>query len=95
MASTEAPTVVFLPEYHFPNDACTVEVSSGKWELSNDTEETAEIQKLKWWHGEGEQTLKVTGVVKKVNAGDGGAVAQEGGYYDQCNQAGWGSCSMM
>lgn len=32
-AADDAPTVVFLPEFHFPRDRCTVEVSSGRWEI--------------------------------------------------------------
>ncbi|KAK3321537.1 glycoside hydrolase family 5 protein [Apodospora peruviana] len=92
MAASEAPTVVFLPDYHFPKDACTVEVSSGKWEISFDEEETALIQRLRWWHGEGEQTLRITGVVKKHNAGEG---AEDAGYYEQCNQGAWGNCTLM
>ncbi|KAJ4293028.1 hypothetical protein N0V88_005692 [Collariella sp. IMI 366227] len=50
-AGPDAPTVVFLPEYHFPKDECVVEVSSGKWEISGDEEETVLVQKLRWWHG--------------------------------------------
>ncbi|KAK1753067.1 glycoside hydrolase [Echria macrotheca] len=90
----DAPTVVFLPEFHFPKDECVVETSSGKWEISIDDEETALIQRLRWWHGDGEQTLRVTGVVKNVN-GDGVAAGEEAGYYEQCNQNGWGNCSIM
>ena len=93
-AGTEAPTVVFLPEFHFPKDACVVEVSSGKWEISSDEDETALLQRLRWWHGEGEQTLIVTGVARKVN-GDGVVATEEAGYYEQCNQGGWGNCVLM
>ncbi|CCC09640.1 hypothetical protein SMACR_03672 [Sordaria macrospora] len=85
-AKPDTPTVVFLPDYHFPKDACQVEVSSGKWEIRSDEEETTSLQKLRWWHGEGEQTLRVTGVVKQVNGASGEGA--EAGYYDQVfNQA--------
>ncbi|KAK0649379.1 glycoside hydrolase family 5 protein [Cercophora newfieldiana] len=93
-ADSAAPTVIFLPEYHFPNDACTVEVSSGKWEISSDEDETALLQRLKWWHGDGEQSILITGVVKKLN-GDGVTGAEEIGYYEACNQGGWGNCRLM
>jgi hypothetical protein len=93
-AEPGAPTVIFLPEYHFPKDACTVEVSSGKWELSSDEDETVLLQKLKWWHGEGDQSVLVTGVVKKLN-GDGVPGAEDVGYYEACNQGGWGNCRLM
>jgi hypothetical protein len=92
VADPDTPTVVFLPEYHFPKDGCSVEVSSGKWEISGDEEEAVLIQRLRWWHGEGEQTLRVSGVVKKHNAGEG---AEDAGYYEQCNQGTWSNCSLM
>ncbi|KAK3346806.1 glycoside hydrolase family 5 protein [Lasiosphaeria hispida] len=95
VAAPDTPTVVFLPEYHFPKDPCTVEVSSGKWEISSDDDETALVQRLKWWHGEGEQSLKVTGLVRKYNVVEGVAGAEEGGYYEQCNSSGWGNCNVM
>ncbi|KAK0721521.1 glycoside hydrolase superfamily [Apiosordaria backusii] len=91
-AETDTPTIVHLPEYHFPKDECIVEVSSGKWEISSDEEESIMLQRLRWWHGEGEQVLKISGVVKKHNIGDG-----EGGYYDQISNAFnfVGSCTVM
>jgi hypothetical protein len=92
VADPDTPTVVFLPEYHFPKDGCSVEVSSGKWEISGDEEEAVLIQRLRWWHGEGEQTLRVSGVVKKHNLGEG---AEDAGYYEQCNQGTWSNCSLM
>ncbi len=95
VAAPDAPTVVFLPEYHFPKDACVVEASSGKWEISNDEEETALVQRLRWWHGEGEQTLRITGVVRKYNAIEGSAATEEAGYYEQCNQGAWTNCNIM
>ncbi|KAL1843587.1 hypothetical protein VTJ49DRAFT_870 [Mycothermus thermophilus] len=91
-ADPDTPTVVFLPPYHFPKDGCSVEVSSGKWEISSDEDETVLIQRLRWWHGEGEQTLRVSGVIQKHNIGEG---AEDAGYYEQCNQGAWSSCSVM
>lgn len=95
VAETDTPTVVMLPEYHFPKDSCLVEVSSGKWEISSDEDESVLLQRFRWWHGEGQQTLKITGVVKKHNA-EGSA--QDAGYYEQCNSAAagsWGNCLIM
>jgi len=83
-APADLPTVVFLPEYHFPKDTCVVEVSSGKWEIGFDEDEAVLLQKLKWWHGDGEQSLKVAGFVRKHNLVDG--ATDEGGYYEQLNQ---------
>lgn len=94
--SENAPTIVFLPQYHFPEDNCTVSVSSGKWELSVDEypEEPSSpaLQRLKWWHGDGEQTLKVNGVVRKHNIPQ--ATDEEAGYLDQCRQQ-YGACNLM
>ncbi len=91
----DAPTVVFLPEFHFPKDTCIVEVTSGKWEISSDDDDDPAVlpQSLKWWHGEGEQTLKVVGMVRKHNFVEG--VSEEGGYYEQFNQWAGLSCALM
>ncbi|KAF2211103.1 glycoside hydrolase family 5 protein [Cercospora zeae-maydis SCOH1-5] len=60
------PTEIFLPEFHFPQGSparTTVETSGGKWEVRTvEDVEGARQQVLRWWHGEGEQKLKVTGV---------------------------------
>ncbi|CAK1359332.1 putative glycosyl hydrolase [Cercospora beticola] len=60
------PTEIFLPEFHFPQGSpsrTTVETSGGKWEIRTiEDVEGARQQVLRWWHGEGEQKLKVTGV---------------------------------
>jgi hypothetical protein len=78
-------TIIFLPEYHFPRDQCTVAVSSGKWEISTDDEDRAWIQKIRWWHEDGKQSLKVTGVVRTRNTHSG--TAEEAGYLEQCQQS--------
>ena len=88
----DAPTVVLLPDYHFPNNTSVVEVTSGKWEISSDDDDGVLLQKLKWWHGEGEQTLKVTGLVRRHNYVEG--VSEEPGYYDQLGNA-ISNCSIM
>ncbi|KAH6891070.1 glycoside hydrolase superfamily [Thelonectria olida] len=95
-ASDDAPTVVFLPEYHFPKDQCDVAVSSGKWEISTDDDEGTTLQRLKWWHFEGDQSIKISGVVRKHNAPEGSA--EDAGYLEQCQQGygfNFGSCSVM
>ncbi|KAI1812509.1 glycoside hydrolase family 5 protein [Poronia punctata] len=88
-------TIVFLPDYHFPKEQCTVAVSSGKWEISTDDEEHAWIQKIRWWHGDGKQSLKVTGVVRSHNTH---ATSDDAGYVEQCEQS-YGvnlrDCNMM
>ncbi|KYK54745.1 putative glycosyl hydrolase [Drechmeria coniospora] len=83
-AKDDAPTVVFLPEFHFPRDQCEVTVSSGKWELGLDDDEGPLLQKLRWWHSEGEQSLRVRGLVRSHNVLEGSA--EEAGYLEQCRQ---------
>ncbi|CAK7222375.1 hypothetical protein SBRCBS47491_004845 [Sporothrix bragantina] len=75
------PTVIWLPEYHFPEDSIDVQVTAGRWEISWDAEETATLQRLRWWHPPGAQALKIKGRVRKHN--DVGGSSSEDGYYDQ------------
>ena len=88
-ATTEGvPTEIVLPEFHFPKDKCEVDVSSGKWAISTYEEDGGLIQKLRWWHAEGEQSIKVTGVARVQQMGREDDV----GYYDQCQQ---NKCTVM
>jgi hypothetical protein len=92
----DSETIIFLPDYHFPKEQCTVAVSSGKWEISTDDEERAWTQKIRWWHGDGKQSIKVTGLVRPNSALSG--TAEEIGYLEQCQQS-YGvdlkSCNIM
>ncbi|KAI1840714.1 hypothetical protein JX266_013059 [Neoarthrinium moseri] len=92
----DQPTTIFLPDYHFPKEQCTVQVSGGKWEISTDDDERAWVQRLRWWHGDGKQSLRVTGLVRPHNSLSGSA--EEAGYLEQC-QAGYGfdvgKCAVM
>ncbi len=88
------PTVVWLPEFHFPEESVEVEVSGGgRWEIAWDEEEAVLLQRLRWWHGRGEQTLKVRGLVRKHNYVEG--VSGEDGYYDQLSNWIGSGCSVM
>ena len=77
----DAPTEVFLPEVHFTPDSTSVEATGGKWTISVDTSEKAAIQKLRWWHAEGEQTLTVQGT--KRTQGESSRTDEEVGYLEQ------------
>lgn len=80
--TAEKPSEFFLPEFHFPRDGCVVETSGGKWEITTDE---GEVQRLRWWHGKGEQNLKVIGTVKSMNRsrqGSGNVEGDEPGYYE-------------
>ncbi|PHH80328.1 hypothetical protein CDD80_1967 [Ophiocordyceps camponoti-rufipedis] len=94
-ATAEAPTTVFLPEFHFPSERCEVTASSGKWEISSSEDEGTRLQRLRWWHSEGEQHLTVRGMVRKLNAPQ--ESGEEMGYLEQCQQLylNMGSCVVM
>lgn len=49
------------------------------------------IQRLRWWHAEGEHSIKVTGVMRRQNMKLG--KEEEEGYYDQCQQS--KTCQLM
>lgn len=91
----DTPTELFLPEYHFPRDACVVEVSGGKWEIGDGGDDG--IQRLRWWHGVGEQDIKIVGQVRRYNAGTDkdGAAGEETGYYDMLNNWLANGCVVM
>ena len=84
-AKNEAPTMVYLPEFHYPSDAADVEASSGKWEITTDDTEGPHVQKLLWWHGDGAQSLRVKGLVRKHNVVEGSG--EDDGYVEQCREA--------
>lgn len=90
LGSEDAPTEIFLPEFHFPKDKCEIEVSAGKWTISIDDMDGAMIQRLRWWHVEGSHWIKVTGVQMKQNMMLG--KEEEEGYLDQCQQS---KCAVM
>ncbi|KAL8833455.1 MAG: hypothetical protein Q9170_004264 [Blastenia crenularia] len=86
-ATEDAPTEIFLPEYHFPRDGTGVEVSSGKWTISVDDADGGMIQRLRWWHDQGKQSLTAKGV--KTRQGIPlGQEAEAPGYLEQCRQSG-------
>ncbi|CAK7201859.1 hypothetical protein SEUCBS139899_004574 [Sporothrix eucalyptigena] len=87
------PTVVWLPEYHFPEDSIDVEVSAGRWEISWDAEEAATLQRLRWWHPPGAQTLNIKGRVRKHNGE--GVASNDDGYYEQVSRFLENGCTVM
>lgn len=86
----DKPTEIFLPEFHFPKDKSTIEVSGGKWSISTDDSDGGMIQKLRWWHNDGVHELKVTGVQRRQNMALG--KEEEEGYMEQCQQS---KCAVM
>jgi hypothetical protein len=85
----ETPTEIFLPEYHFPRQITRVEVTTGKWSISVDEADCGMglVQRLRWWHGTGEQRITVRGIKRKLGAASGGDEAEEeDGYLEHCQQ---------
>jgi hypothetical protein len=88
--SDERVTEISLPEFHFPKDKCEVTATSGKWSISTDDVDGVLAQRLRWWHLEGEQAIKVTGVRRRQAAILG--EDEEDSYLNQCQQ---NSCRVM
>ncbi|KAL8735624.1 MAG: hypothetical protein Q9166_000793 [cf. Caloplaca sp. 2 TL-2023] len=84
-ATEEAPTEVFLPEYHFPRDNIGVAVSSGRWTIVID--DAGMIQRLRWQHEKGKQSITVNGV-KRRQGTSLGQKEEASGYLEQCRQSG-------
>lgn len=85
-ATEDVPTEIFLPEFHFPRDGSEVTVSGGKWTISVDDAHGGLIQRLRWWHGEGTQSLTVKGI-KRRQGMSLGKEEEEPGYLEQCGQS--------
>ena len=89
-ATEDVPTEIFLPEYHFPRNNTQVEVSSGKWTISDDNVGGSTVQKLRWQHGAGKQNMTVQGVQRRLGVSLG--TEEDEGYYEQCKQT---RCCLM
>uniref|UniRef100_A0A2D3VJB4 Related to glycosyl hydrolase n=1 Tax=Ramularia collo-cygni TaxID=112498 RepID=A0A2D3VJB4_9PEZI len=86
------PTEIFLPSVHFPaptsggagddnhgagvEGKVEVEISGGKFEIRNEGDGR---RILRWWHGVGEQRIRVKGVVRKLGGNNGEGVNGEDG----------------
>lgn len=83
----DVPTEIFLPDFHFPADSAKVEVTSGKWSISIDEADGGMglVQRLRWWHGTGEQKLTVRGIRRKI--GQAVPMEEDEGYLEQCQQS--------
>lgn len=89
----DAPTEIYLPDFHFPSGKTHVEVSGGKWIIDTRDVDGEGMQWMRWWHAEGEQQLKVVGIVRK--AGQPAGVADEDyGYYEVMKKVGE-NCTVM
>ncbi|GAB7356131.1 hypothetical protein MBLNU459_g6729t1 [Dothideomycetes sp. NU459] len=93
-APEDVPTEIFLPAYHFPQGKTEIEVTAGgKWSIYVDESDGGLQQKLKWWHGEGEQILTAKGAKRRPGTALG-KEEEEDGYFAQYIQMGK-NCTMM
>jgi hypothetical protein len=92
VATEDAPTEIFLPDFHFPASHTVVSVSSGKWVIQSDEERSSTVQRLRWWHGGGDQRIKIQGVKRRANDLRTSGV-EEDSYLEQCQAK--GSCTVM
>ena len=91
----DVPTEIFLPDFHFPSGQTQVDVSGGKWIIDTRDVDGEGMQWMRWWHAEGEQTLKIVGVIRKNNGQDMGNSAEEDyGYFEVMKRIGE-NCSVM
>jgi Glycoside hydrolase family 5 C-terminal domain len=86
----EHPTEIYLPEYHFEQNAINVAVSGGKWTVGSDEFDGGTMQILRWWHGVGEQNITVKGVVRRQGLDAGSE--EEIGYMEQYRRS---LCTVM
>jgi hypothetical protein len=89
--ATDAPTEIYLPDFHFPEANTIVAVSGGKWEIDYQVIQSIKVPRLRWWHAEGEQDIKIKGVKRQP-----GEYANPSGddvtYLEQCQH---GQCLLM
>lgn len=89
--TSDAPTEIFLPDFHFPETDTEVSVSSGEWSINYVEVKRVRVQRLQWWHPEGDQHVKVQGLKRKGGA-LGAPSAEDLGYLEQCQK---GGCTVM
>ncbi len=91
--SEDAPTEIFLPEYHFPPENVIVDVSGGKWTIGMEQVGGVSVQIMKWWHAEGDQTLSVRGMTTRQDVSLGTLEGES--YADRLWQCREDGCLLM
>lgn len=89
-AREDAPTEVFLPDYHFPQEATEVTISSGRYNVGQQEVIGVAVQVLRWWPERGEQKLRVKGSTQRAGMQMGGD--EDGTWLDRCRES---VCSLM
>lgn len=87
----DAPTEIYLPDFHFPATQTVVTVSGGEWTIDYHEINAVKLQLLRWWHPDGDQEIKIQGVRRKPGDLDKSG-SDEISYLEQCER---GDCSVM
>ncbi|KAJ5475487.1 glycosyl hydrolase [Penicillium diatomitis] len=88
---SDAPTEIYLPEFHFPASKIVVAVSGGKWQIDYQEIQSIRVPRLQWWHAEGEQSIKIEGIKRKPGELNTSS-SDEGSYLERCEK---GDCRLM
>lgn len=86
----DAPTIIYLPGYHFPSLHTEIVVSGGKWTIDLEEVGSGSVKLLSWWHAEGNQNIRIRGAKRK--AGIVLDTSEDEGYLEQCQN---NSCLLM
>lgn len=89
----DVPTEIFLPEFHYPSGKTDVSVTGGRWRIDVIDVDGEGMQVMKWWHGAGEQSITVKGVVRKAGTLQVDEDA-EAGYFETMSKT-VQNCSVM
>ena len=95
-STKDLATHIFLPDFHFPSDKVSVEVTSGTWMIDIEDVNGEGMQMMKWYHHEGEQSMTVKGIKRKLGV-PGGAFSsdeEEVGYFETLRRL-TTNCSVM
>lgn len=89
--TSEAPTEIYLPEFHFPESKVVVAVSGGRWKIDYQEIQSIKVPRLQWWHAEGDQSIKIEGVKRKPGQVDDSS-SEDATYLERCEK---GDCRVM
>lgn len=87
-------TEIYLPDFHFPADKLSIHVTSGRWAVETHDVNGEILQKLKWWHHQGEQSITVNGVKRKLGVVGSSVEDEDVGYYETVRRLAT-NCSVM
>lgn len=94
-STQDLPTQIYLPDFHFPANKVSVEVTSGNWIIEAQDVDGEGMQMMKWFHHQGEQTLTVKGVRRKLGVvGENLEEEEEVGYFETMRRFA-ANCSVM